>query len=183
MLEAENTGRQHCAQIVKIQQEMRARLQDQFEQYSLLKDGERFPLAELEKGSVFVPDGYPHGTLIRVISENLNLRHLELGFDRYSTVEQFGFVVDTAGITEDEKNAVLYVHQGLVYGGSSRNIEVGQVRHWRQQDDPTEYDRRADILFRVNKVEIVSMGSGIRRRLNNALSVTGHLPVLAPQQA
>lgn len=162
---------------------MRDRLQDRIERFSLLEGGNHVALAKFEKGNTFYPGNYPHGTLIRVTSEGLNFRHMELGLEPYGTGEQFGFVVDTQGITPDGENAVLYISRGMVYGGSPEKIEVGVVRHRKHHEDPTR-EERIDWVSRITGVEIVSMGSGTPRRIPRPIPApNATMPVLVPKPA
>ena len=139
------------------QRQMRDRLAEQLEWFSFLQGGAHVSLAKFEKGNVFVPGDYPHGTLIRVASESLNFSYLDQGYEGYGSIEQFGFVVETQGITEDGKNGVLYIHGNLIYGGSPDTIKVGVVKHSRWHN----------YVNRINGVEIILMGSGRKKRVED----------------
>lgn len=141
--------------------EMQDRLKDQLERYELLQEGVQMPLARFEKGSVFVPDSYLHGTLIRVTSEVLNLNFMEKGIDAYDTGETFGFIADTDGLTEDGKNAILYFSKNYFYGGSSENIIIGATQHTRI----LVYSFRPDYVSRIKNIDIISLGGGSLKKV------------------
>lgn len=167
-------------QLQKEQRLMRDRLGEQLERYRLLQGGVHAAMAKFEKGTVFVPDSYPHGTLLRVVAEGLNFMYQQKSYDGYGTSEQFGFVVDTEGITEEGKNGILYIHQNLIYGGSTEDIQVGVVEHSRRGIG-SEY---SNYVGRVNAVEVISMGSGSKKRTQTQQAPSrGWLGNILPQPA
>jgi hypothetical protein len=146
-----------------IQLQMADRLEEQLKKYSLY-GGSSSSLARFENG-VFIPDQYPHGTLIRVSLEMLIFGRSN--YREYKAGESFGFIVDASGLTKDGKNAVLYVANGnSVYGGDSDDIQIGAVTHdktkffWKNKDK----GMIANVVERVNSVDIMLMGSGFKKK-------------------
>jgi hypothetical protein len=143
--------------------QMKNRLREQLAEHEMLEKGNYVPFSEFKSG-IFCPDQYPHGTIIRVRSETLYLydSHPKGEDVSYGMTKQFGFIVDTSGITKDGKNAVIYMKDGIICGGDFQNIKIGEVKH--QKLSSPEGKIIYNLVEKVNSVEIVLPGSGIKEK-------------------
>lgn len=158
---------QHTLEIVEA--ELIRRVAEPLERYQLLRHGSHVPLSKFEKGSTFVADQCPNGTLIRITSESFLCGYFENGYDPYRSSELFGLVVDARGIKEMPiaGNVILYMTNAqkiAVFTGLEGEIPVGEVKHTRRRYKPN-WDHHT--ISRVNKVEIISMGAGSPRRVTS----------------
>jgi hypothetical protein len=141
--------------------QMRNRLGGQLADYEILEKGNYIPFSEFRSG-IFCPDQYPHGTIIRVSVETLYLQN-----NAYGETKQFGFIVDTNGITKDGKNVVIYMKDGIVCGGDFQNIKIGEVRHQKMNSPKGKIIY--NLVEKVNSVEIVLPGSGIKEKRRDVI--------------
>ncbi len=153
--------------IERYTRELAKRIKGELEKYSILEETFPIPLARFEKGSTFVPDSYPHGTLIRVTSETLNLSPSYESAYRYDNTTALGIVVDTSGISLDgkDRNAIAYISGPSlrVLPGEIDEVAIGVVEHRKI----AERFLNIESLWRKNSVEIILMGGGGKKRVEH----------------
>lgn len=124
--------------------------------------GASVPLAEFKPGSVFVPQDYNSGTVIKYSNESMwwgagGEPHHD-GSDTYYVIHESQYGKETARMLI----AFSLLDNGQVSSGfpfEEKEVSVGNVEHFRSKDAAWTNEGVKDVLKRVNKVSILLAGA------------------------